>query len=67
MTVAEFVKLDVSGMLFRIVDADRNGYMTHPYILLEGDKNVITQWYGEYEIVGFEGVSKRTIMLYIKK
>ena len=66
MTVMEFVKLDVSGMLYRLVDANRTGYMSNPCIMIEGDKNVVKTRYGQHEVVGFEGVSKRTMILYIK-
>ena len=67
MIVRNFVKLDVSGMMFRLVDANRVGYMTHPVVILEADKNVVRKEYGEHEVVGFENATKKTMILYIKK
>ena len=66
MTVENFVKLDVSGMMFRLVDANMVGYMTHHYVLIEADKNVVKKEYGRCEVVGFENVSKKIMVLYIK-
>ena len=66
MTIEEFTKLDVSGMTFRLVDANRNGYMTCPHVIFEGDKNAIRQRFSG-DVVGFEGVSKRTMIIYVKE
>lgn len=67
MTVTSFVRLDVSGVMFRLVDANRTGYVSNPYVLIEADKNVVKKEYGDYEVVGFENVTKKTMILYVKK
>lgn len=67
MILKDFIKLDNGGVVYRLVDANRIGYMLHPYILIEADRNVVIKEYGEYEVVGFEIASKKTLILYIKK
>lgn len=66
MKAKDFVRLDASGMIFRVVDASKPGYMAKPCVLVEADKNVVTTNYGECEIVGFENASKRTMIIYVK-
>lgn len=67
ITVNEFLKLDVSGVMFRAIDADKQGYMSCPQKLVEADRNVVREMYGNYEVVGFEIISKKTMAIYIKK
>lgn len=68
MTVKEFVKLDMGGLIFKVVDATRNGYMVKPYALAEADKNVLKRDYGNYEIVGFDIEGRRRVgVLYVKE
>lgn len=67
MTVKEFIKYNISGAMIVAVDGDQCGYMTKPTILIEADRNVINEMYGDYTVIGFEPVSKKKINLYIKK
>lgn len=67
MTVKEFVSLDLAGQMFRLVDADRQGYMSCPKTIIEADKNVVRVRFGERIVVGFENASKKTMILYVKE
>lgn len=67
MTVTEFTKLDATGTMYKVVDADKVGYRTNPTILIDADKNVIREIYGNRIVVGFEIVSKKSMMLYTKE
>ncbi len=66
MKVSEFLKLDVSGVMYAVVDAKKSGYMSQPHILVEADRNVVKDLYGNSEVVGFAPKTKRSIFLYIK-
>lgn len=66
MTVKDFIALEKAGAMFTVVNANRVGYMTNPQIVDVADCNVIGRDYGEYELVGFEPVTKRNIKLYVK-
>ena len=66
MTVREFVRLEKSGCMFRIVDANKPGYMSRNIEELTADRNVMISYYGNCELVGFEPYSKRIITIYAK-
>ena len=63
MTVAEFVKFDMSRTMYRIVNANEPGYMSTCKAMTEADKNVMKASYGDWQVVGFELISKRVMML----
>lgn len=67
LTVTDFTKLDVAGVMFRVIDGDRQGCLTCPKTLIEADKNVVREMYGDYFVEYFEIISKRVIAIYIKK
>lgn len=67
MNVTEFTKLSVGNELFRIVDADKQGYMSNPFILVEADKNVVRERFGNRFVIGFEIATKKCIILYTKE
>lgn len=67
MTVAEFVKFDMGRAMYRIVNAAEPGYMSECKAMTEADKNVMKASYGEWQVVGFELISKRAMMLYAKE
>ena len=66
MNVTEFTKLSVGNELFRIVDADKQGYMSSPFVLVEADKNVVRERFGNRSVIGFEIATKKCIILYTK-
>lgn len=66
MKVKDFLKLEKSGAMFIAVDADRRGYLTDPEVLIEADRNVIKQSYGDAWVVGFEPKGKK-VTLYISQ
>lgn len=66
MTLSEFVGYETSGVLFTVVDATKQGYMTTPHTLTIGCKNVARKQYGDKEVVGFEPQTKRNIVVYVK-
>lgn len=67
MTVTEFTKLCNGDNYFAIVDANRQGYVSTPRVLIEGGKNVARQYYGDREVIGFDVKTKKTILLYTKE
>ena len=67
LTVTDFTKLDVAGVMFRVIDGDKQGFLTCPQVLIEADKNVVRERYGDYGVVYFEIIGKKTMALYIKK
>lgn len=68
MTVTEFTKLCNGDNYFAIVDANRQGYVSTPRVLIEGDKNVVRkEEYGDREVIGFDVKTKKTILLYTKE
>ena len=67
MTVYEFTKLSVADVMFQIVNADKTGFMSNPEIMIEADKNVVRELYGNRIVVYFEIVSKKRMMLYTKE
>ena len=67
MKACEFVKLEVSNVMFEIVDANKPGYMTRPELMLIADRNVVTKQFSDWAVVGFEPITKRRIRLYIKE
>lgn len=66
MTVTEFTKLDKGGLMYKVVDARQNGYLTKPDILIDGDKNVVKKNFPDSEVVGFDIATKKSLYLYIK-
>lgn len=67
MKVNEFVGIEKSGAMFAIVSADEVGYLTSQKIILEADRNVVLNKYGDCEVVGFEPKTKRTMYLYVSE
>ena len=67
MRVKDFLPLEKSGCLYRIVDASIPGYMTRNIEMMTADRNVMKKFYGEWEVVGFEPYSKKTITLFAKE
>ena len=65
MTVRDIVKLS-GGAMFRLVDASVVGYMSHPKIIVEADRNVVLRSYGEFEVVPLEAFKRNGITLYVK-
>ena len=68
MTVKEFYKYVSSPVMFHIVDATKQGYLSEPEknVIYGGDINAIKPLYGDCEVVGFEPRTKKSIYLYIK-
>ena len=66
MKVAELIKMEKAGAMFRVVDATRTGYMVRPQTLLVADRNVVTDLYGDFELAGFEAAKKKEIIIYVK-
>lgn len=69
MTIKEFVKYDLSGVMFTLVDADKRGCLTAPdtATVIIADKNVLAERYGEWQVVGFEPRTKRNVLLLARK
>jgi hypothetical protein len=66
MKVKELVQIEKAGAMYRVIDATINGYMTNPKVIIEADRNIVMSRFSEYELVGFENVSKKIIALYVK-
>ena len=66
MTVMEFIKLEKSGAMYKVINASLPGYMTSGKVLIEGDINVIKNMYAEKQLEGFSAGGKSKITLYIK-
>ena len=67
MKVSDFVKMETSGALFTVVDANKVGYMTRPDVITVGDKNVLTMQFADAEVIGFEPKTARNITVYVKE
>ena len=66
MKVKDITKL-TGTVMFRLIDATRQGYMTCPKVLYEADKNALhASGYDEMEIVFIEAYGKNKIALYVK-
>ena len=65
MIVADFTINVIDGM-FRLIDANKTGYLSNPFIMYEGDRNTVNQYYGEKILIGYEAIKKNWIALYIK-
>jgi hypothetical protein len=68
MTVKEFNTFVKSAVMYHIVDATKQGYLSEPEknVIYGGDINAIKPLYGDCEVVGFEPRTKKSIYLYIK-
>lgn len=65
--VKDFLAMDLSGCIFKVVDARETGYLVCPVVLLAGaDRNVVGSAYGSWELVGFEPSGKKTITIYVR-
>lgn len=62
MKVSEFVKLEKSGALFRVVDATQPACRVLRTALTEADRNVVCSMYGDAKMEGFEPQGKRVIL-----
>lgn len=65
MKVAEFIKLDKANTIYRVVNANKVGYLTCPEVLFEADRNVVKERVGVFELVGFSPLKKNMIEIYI--
>lgn len=65
MLVKDFIKMDMHGSIFQLVDASLVGYITYPHIIESVDRNVARERYGEYKVVGFAPHSKHAVKLYV--
>ena len=65
MIVRDFTNNIVDGM-FKLIDANKKGYLSYPHILYEGDRNVVNQFYGDRTVICYEAIKKNWIALYIK-
>lgn len=67
MTFREFDKMNISGNTYRIIIADRVGYLRDDApVEAEADRNVCVAAYGRFEVVGFSAKSKNKTTVYIK-
>ena len=66
MTVKEFVKLDASGMMYKVVSANAVGYMASDKCIIEADRNVVTLRFGDNTLVGYCATGKNKMTIYIK-
>lgn len=65
MTVNEFVSMEKFGGYFALVDADKQGYMSKPFIITEADRNVVSKFYGELTVIGYAPKSKNSMFIYV--
>ena len=65
MKVQDFIKLEKTGTLYRVVDASKRGYMSDPEILITADRNVVKDRFGDCDLIGFAPATKKEILLYI--
>lgn len=66
MTVRDFVQTCKGDVIFRLIDADQRGYASNLFCIIEADRNVIAERYGDCEFVGFDPISKKVIALYAR-
>jgi len=52
--------------MFKLIDANKQGYFSDPFELLTGDKNAVRVHYGRKEVVHFEVTGKNKMTLYIR-
>lgn len=69
MTLGEFIKFAKDDYMYTVVDANQIGYISHPErcALGEGNRAAIGPEFGNMEFVGFDIVTKRRIMVYVRK
>ena len=65
MTLKEFVGLDKSGAMFKIVDATKTGYMNTKEYLTYADRNVVNKFCGDKTVVGYEAIGKNKVAVYV--
>lgn len=65
MKIRDFIKLDKGGVMYRVVDATRSGYMFNQFVLVEGDRNVVLDRFAEHELVGFDINKGKTLTLFV--
>lgn len=60
----DFIKLETKGGMFILVDATQQGYMGKPFdfVLIEADKNVLRERYGDYFVVGYEAYRNKMVV-----
>lgn len=66
MKVKDFVSMEKSGAMFRLVDADERGYLTTDKTLYEADRSTVKKLYGEAIVVGFAPKGKK-VTIYISQ
>lgn len=66
MTLNEFVSLNGSGAMFKVVDATAAGYMNTNKYLAYADRNVVGKLYGKKTVAGYDAIGKNKIAVYIK-
>ena len=70
MTVTEFTQMDNGGVMYRLVDASKRGYMTDPQsaeIYSGGDKNsAVRTRYGHMTVISFDITGKNKVTLHVR-
>lgn len=67
MVVRALLSKDRGNTMYRVIDANKQGYMTSPVTLIEADKNVVRDRYGDSDLVGFAPIGKNKIALYVQQ
>ena len=67
MKVNDFLKLDKSGCMYRVVVAEGQGWATTKRVEIEADRNIVKRVYGKWELVGFEIATKKALFLFVEK
>lgn len=69
MNVREFLKLEKSGAMVKVIDGDRVGCFNDScqVQLLEADRSTVAERYGDFEVYAFEPYGKRAYKLYVRK
>ena len=67
MKLNEFMAMEKSGGLFKLIDATKQGYMNDMCwkVITFADRNVCEE-YGDCDVVGFRPNGKNSIVVYIK-
>lgn len=67
MTVYEFDhQFNVAGKNYKVVDATKPGYRQNEVTMLEAGRSVVTDRFGDKEVVGFDIAGKNWLWLYVK-
>lgn len=66
MVVRALLSKDKGNTMYRVIDASKQGYMTSPVTLIEADRNVVGDRYGDNDLVGFTPIGKNKMALYVR-